>query len=392
MNVDEPILDDARRLEAADTLNLLPNTASAARQVRESWRLAQEAGVGSLAADGRPRAVVVVGVGASALAGDVLDAVAGQAAPVPVITHHRHGLPGWAGVADVILAVSVSGTSAETLSAVEEAHRRGCRLAVVGPADSPLSHLAELARAPFVALPEARPAYTGLWSLAVPLLAAAAALGVHREGEAAIEAAAVRLEAMASRCRPTSESFVNPAKTLALELAGALPLWWGTTRLTEVAATRAAGVLAVSAGYPALVGALPHPAEEQVALFRGAFGSGDGGAGSAGGDGDGDAADDDLADFFRDRVDDEAVVRLRLILLRDPAGEHPEIARAAERAVVLAGEHGVGVTELRAEGTAPLERLASLIGLIDFAGSYVGLALGVDPGAALRLRELGTPR
>lgn len=389
MNVDEHILDDARRLEAADTLNLLPNTASAARQVRESWRLAQEAGVGSLAADGRPRAVVVVGVGASALAGDVLDAVAGQAAPVPVIVHHRHGLPGWAGVADVILAVSVSGTSAETLSAVEEAHRRGCRLAVVGPADSPLSHLAELARAPFVALPDARPAYTGLWSLAVPLLAAAAALGVHREGEAAIEAAAVRLEAMATRCRPTSESFVNPAKTLALELAGALPLWWGTTRLTEVAATRAAGVLAVSAGYPALVGALPHPAEDQVTLFSGAFGSGNGGAAPGGGGGD---DPDDLADFFRDRVDDEAVVRLRLILLRDPAGEHPEIARAAQRAVVLAGEHGVGVTELRAEGTAPLERLASLIGLIDFAGSYVGLALGVDPGAALRLREIGTPR
>ncbi|WP_018501529.1 SIS domain-containing protein [Parafrankia discariae] len=391
MNVDEPLLDDTRRLEAADTLNLLPNTASAARQVRESWRLAQEAGVGSLAADGRPRAVVVVGVGASALAGDVLDAVAGQAAPVPVIAHRRHGLPGWAGVADVVLAVSVSGTSAETLSAVEEAHRRGCRLAVVGPVDSPLSHLAELARAPFVALPDARPAHTGLWSLAVPLLAAAAALGVHREGEAAIEAAAVRLEALATRCRPTSESFVNPAKTLALELAGALPLWWGTTRLTEVAATRAAGVLAVNAGYPALVGALPHPAEEQVALFRGAFGSGNGGPGSAaGGDGGGDA--DDLADFFRDRVEDEAVVRLRLILLRDPAGEHPEITRAAERAVLLAGEHGVGVTELRAEGAAPLERLASLIGLIDFAGSYVALALGVDPGAGLRLRELGTAR
>ncbi|ABW15202.1 transcriptional regulator, RpiR family [Parafrankia sp. EAN1pec] len=390
MNVDEPILDDARRLEAADTLNLLPNTASAARQVRESWRLAQEAGVGSLAADGRPRAVVVVGVGASALAGDVLDAVAGQAAPVPVIAHHRHGLPGWAGVADVVLAVSVSGTSAETLSAVEEAHRRGCRLAVVGPADSPLSHLAELARAPFVALPDARPAHTGLWSLAVPVLAAAAALGVHREGEAAIEAAAVRLEAMATRCRPTSESFVNPAKTLALELAGALPLWWGTTRLSEVAAIRAAGVLAANAGYPALVGALPHPAEDQVALFRGAFGSGSGGAASDGGEGTG--ADDEFADFFRDRVDDEAVVRLRLILLRDPAGEHPEVARAAERAVMLAGEHGVGVTELRAEGMAPLERLASLIGLIDFAGSYVGLVLGVDPGAALRLREIGTAR
>ncbi|MCK9904002.1 mannose-6-phosphate isomerase [Parafrankia colletiae] len=385
MNVDESLLDDSNRLTEADTLNLLPHTASAARQAREGWRLAQEAGVASLASDGRPRAIVVVGVGASALAADVLEAVVGQAAPVPVISHRRHGLPGWVGVADVVLGVSASGTSNETCSAVEEAYRRGCRLAVVCPPETPLAHLAGVSRAPFVALPETRPAHTGLWSLAVPLLAAAAALGLLRDGGPAVEAAAVRLEETAIRCRPSSESFVNPAKTLALELAGALPMWWGTSRLAEVAAARAAAVLAAHAWYPALAGALPHPAYDQAALLGGAFGAG---AGSGSGSG----AAGDLDDFFRDRVDDVETTRLRLGLLRDDTGEHPEITHAAARAVAVAGEYGVGVTELAMTGAGPLERLASLVGLIDFASVYLALASGVDPGAAPLLRQFGATR
>ncbi|WP_066074121.1 SIS domain-containing protein [Frankia sp. EI5c] len=390
MNVDEFQLDDSARLAAADTLNLLPHTASAARQTREAWRLANEAGVSALASDGRPRAVVVVGVGASALAADVLEAVVGPAAPVPVVSHRRHGLPGWVGVADVVFAVSASGTSTETCSAVEEAYRRGCRLAVVSPPDTPLAHLAGVSRAVFVALPETRPAHTGLWSLAVPLLAAAGALGLLRDGGAAVEAAAVRLEETAIRCRPSSESFVNPAKTLALELAGTLPLWWGTTRLAEVAAARAAAVLAAHARYPALVGALPHPAYDQVALLGGPFGHGasGGGATAIGGPA------GDLDDFFRDRVDDVETTRLRLLLLRDETGEHPEITRAAARAVAIAGEYGVGVTELAMTGTGPLERLVSLIGLVDFAAVYLALASGVDSdsGAGSPLRRLGPIR
>ncbi len=74
----------------------------------------------------------------------------------------------------------------------------------------------------------------------MPLLVAARALGVVRLGDDAVEAAAARLEEVATRCRSSSESFVNPAKTLALELAGALPVIWGTSVVTTVAAEHAA--------------------------------------------------------------------------------------------------------------------------------------------------------
>jgi glucose/mannose-6-phosphate isomerase len=45
----------------------------------------------------------------------------------------------------------------------------------------------------------------------------------------------------------------------------------------------------------------------------------------------------------------------------------------------VAQDRGVAVTELVAEGSSPLERLASLIGLIDYASVYLAFAQGLDP-------------
>ena len=50
-------------------------------------------------------------------------------------------------------------------------------------------------------------------------------------------------EGHSQRCRPASETFVNPAKTLAVDLAGSLPVVWGATALTGVAAYRLAKLL-----------------------------------------------------------------------------------------------------------------------------------------------------
>lgn len=382
MYVDDSVLDDPDRLAAADPGALLRELATGGRQIRETWRLAEEAGAARLAADGRPRAVLVVGAGAAAGAADVLVAAAGASSPVPVVTHHEHGLPGWVGIADVVLAVSGSGRSAIALSAVEDAARRGGRILAVGPAGSPLQALAARARAPFVATTPGRPARASLWAMATPLLAVGAALGLVRNASTGVEAAAARLEEIATRSRPTSESFVNPAKLLALELAGTLPMIWGTSSVAAAAASRAATQLAVTAKYPVLHGGLPHPAAYQIATFDGVFGAR--AAATSG--------RDELEDFFRDRVDDEPNTRLRLILLRDPGAEHPEVTRRADAVIPIAAERGVGVTELAATGTHPVERLASLVGLLDYAAVYLAVLIGIDPSLEPAMHDLDRAR
>ncbi|WP_239404879.1 SIS domain-containing protein [Frankia sp. Cj3] len=390
--VDEAILDDVARLTAADPAGMLLHVASSARQVRESAALAGEARLDSLAAGGRPRAVFVAGAAGSEALGAALAAVAGPRCPVPVFGDNGYSLPGWVGVADVVFAMSASGRDARTLTALREADRRGCRAVVVGAPDSPLAVLAGRARALFVPVPvvDDRPTRASFWALLVPAVVAARALGLvpsEAGGPGAIEAAAERLEELAVRCRPTSETFVSPAKELALALAGSLPLLWATTPLAAAAARRAADQLAADAGYPALLGTLPADAGAQAGVLDGAFGVRATRGGAAGATIGGGAAED-LEDFFRDRVAETEQVRLRLVLLRDQTEEHPAVTRQADAAIAAAAERGIGVTELTAQGASRLERLASLAGLFDYAGVYLALVLGLDPTPVAAARDL----
>ena len=145
---DQERLDDQSLLEAADPGGVLRQVASAAAQVRTSARVTAETDLGRVISAGRPRAIVVTGMGGSGVAAEVLSAVCGPGSASPVVAHHDYGLPGWVGAADLVIAVSCSGTTEETLSAAAEAVRRGCPLLGVGGAGSPLAIVAEQARAP----------------------------------------------------------------------------------------------------------------------------------------------------------------------------------------------------------------------------------------------------
>jgi glucose/mannose-6-phosphate isomerase len=364
-------LDDLALLEAGDPGGVLRQVASAAAQVRTLARVTADTDLGPVLSAGRPRSIVVAGMGGSGMAGEVLAAVCGPGAALPVVTHHDYRLPGWVGAADLVIAVSCSGQTEETLSATEEAVRRGCPLLAVGQAGSALALIAEQARAPFIPVEPAGMPRVMLWSLAVPLMIVADLLGLADIPAAGLEAAAADLERVSHLCRPDSESFVNPAKTLALELAGTLPMIWGSSPLTGVAATRFGGQLNENAKYPAITGVLPEANHNQVVAFDGPFAPW-----PAGGE-----------VVLDEEKDPRPPVPLRLVILRD-GQEHPQVARRREVSAELAAQRGIEVSELAADGDTPLQRLASLIQLIDYATVYLGIAIGVDPGPIAVISEL----
>jgi glucose/mannose-6-phosphate isomerase len=378
---DESLLNDEKSMLDNDPGGMLRATASAGAQVRESAALAAETDLSMLADEGRPRAVVVAGIGTAGLTGNILSTVAGPRCPVPIIGHRSAGIPGWVGAADVVIAVSASGRSPEALAAAEAAARRGARLVAIGNPDSELEAMAHRARAPFIGVPRRAPARATLWGLAVPVLLAGRALGLVQVTEADIAETATRLDADAERCRPGADSFVNPAKALALGLAGSVPVIWGSSPLATVAARRFADTLAANARYPVMAGALGEAGRGRVGLLDGVFG------GLAEGS----------RDIFADPDDvDEAVTRMRLVVLRD-GGLNPEddadepVAveeRRADAIQTLADRRGVRCDVLTAEGGSALERLASLVAVPDFASLYLALAHGLDPMAVPAISEM----
>jgi glucose/mannose-6-phosphate isomerase len=389
-HLDLELLDDPVALAAADPGEMLRATASAGAQVRESATLAAEANLEAIADEGRPRAVVVAGVGTAARTGDVLATVAGARCPVPILAHRSAGIPGWVGAADVVLAVSASGRSPEAIAAADAAARRGARLVAIGAPDSELQALAERARAPFIPVPRRAPARASLWALTVPVLLAARTLGLVKVNEADLAETASRLDVDADRCRPSLESFVNPGKSLALDLGNSVPIIWGSSPLATLAARRFGDTLSANARYPAVAGALGEAGRGRVGLLDGVYGG---------------LVEADR-DIFADPSDEdeEQPTRLRLVLLRDGGladedesseGEPMAVEeRRADAVQALAERRGVRVSVVTAEGGSPLERLASLVAVPDFASIYLGLAHGLDPmavPAVSEMKELSRP-
>ena len=356
-------LDDAELVEAGDPGGMLRQVASSAAQVRSAVRACSEVDLSPVTSPGRPRAIVVAGMGGSGIAGDVLAAICGTDNSMQVVTSHGYQLPGWVGAADLVIAVSCSGSTEETLAVATEAVRRGSNLVGVGAAGSPLQAIATQARAPFVPVVSAGMPRSTLWGLSIPLIAIAERAGVLDVGEHVYEATAAALEQIAFQCRPTSESFVNPGKSLALDLFGTLPIIWGTSPLSGVAAKRFAAQLNENAKYPGIAGELPEANHNQVVAFDGPFAPG------------------------ANRLNAESGYPLRLILLSDPAA-HPQVARRQAASAELATDRGIRVSELAMEGEHPLPRFASVVQLIDYATVYLGIASGVDPTPIDIIQEL----
>jgi hypothetical protein len=382
--VDHALLDDPAAMDAADPGQMLRATASAGAQVRESAALVGETNLSSLADEGRPRAVVVAGVGTAGRTGDILATVAGPRCPVPVLSHRSAGIPGWVGAADVVIAVSASGRSPEALAAADAAARRGARLVAIGAPDSELQGMAERARAPFVPVPRRYPARASLWALTVPVLLAGRIFGLVKVNEADLAETAARLDADAERCRTSLELFVNPGKSLAIDLAGSIPVIWGSSPLATIAARRFADTLSANARYPAVAGALGEAGRGRVGLLDGVYGG---------------LAEADR-DIFADPDEEEAtdLTRLRLVLMRDgglptdeEAGDGEPVAvedRRADAVQRMAEQRGVRVSVVHAEGASAVERLASMVAVPDFASIYLGLAHGLDPMAVPAVSEM----
>jgi hypothetical protein len=198
-----------------------------------------------------------------------------------------------------------------------------------------------------------------LWAHLAPLAALADRIGVVQLPQGALAAVADRLDEVAVRCRPDAAAYLNPAKGLAAQLSGTVPLIWADGEVPGAVAERFAAMLADRAGLPALPGRLP----QALTAHRGMF------VGHLGGGGDPD-------DFFRDRVDEPEQLQLQVVLLRHAPGrpEDSDPGYAVGRARRLADGHEVRLTEFSSTLEDPLQAFAELAGPADFAAVYLGLA------------------
>jgi len=99
-----------------------------ADQLRIGERVGAEAGAGVPL----PGAVVIAGMGGSAMGGELLRALVAGECPVPITRVRGFRIPHWAGPGTLVMCVSYSGETEETLACARQARRQGAGILIVG--------------------------------------------------------------------------------------------------------------------------------------------------------------------------------------------------------------------------------------------------------------------
>ncbi|MGQ0616769.1 MAG: SIS domain-containing protein [Acidimicrobiia bacterium] len=295
--------------------------------------------------------IVVLGMGGSGLAGDVMIAAAGQFVAKPIVVCKSYESPNFADEHTLCFAMSFSGNTEETVEAAQEAAAAGARMVAVTRG----GRLAELARAwdaPMVTLPDGIPMpRAGLAALAVPPLLILERMGLFPGAHGWARSAADQLRARRDQLsRPD-----NAASELARRIGAAFPLVYGGAALGGTAALRWKNQIAENAKAPAFYGQVPELMHNDIC-----------GWGQHG---------DVTRQVFR------------AVLLRHDF-EHPQVVRRFELLRRWIDEAVAGIDQVEAEGDGPLAQFFDLVLFGDVVSLHMALDAGIDPGPVPVLDEI----
>jgi len=332
-----------------DSVGMWDLTAGLPEQVREA---AAVAGRTEGLPEGRTFSdVIVLGMGGSGIAGDVVVAAAAEALSVPAAVSKSYALPSWVGPASLVFAVSCSGNTEETVSAATAAFERGATVVTVSSGGR-LVELAEAHGGPVVAVPATIPQPRAAFgAMAVPPLVILERLGLLPGAGQQIDQAVDQL----SRRRDQLVLPDSPADAVARRIGRTFALVHGGPGFGTVAAQRWKTQINENAKAPAFSAAQPELCHNEIVGW--------------GQDGD--------------------VTRqvITLVTLRQ-SGEHPQVARRFDLISEIMLEVVADVVAVWAEGTGPLAQFFDLVLFGDFVSLHLAGHAGVDPGPVPILVEI----
>ena len=112
-------LDDVQIFRQNDPDGMLERIKELPHQCRQAWQAVTDFVLPEDYAD--INKVVILGMGGSAIGGDLVRSLAQSESSVPVIVHRDYGLPSFVDERTLVIASSYSGNTEETLSAFEPA-------------------------------------------------------------------------------------------------------------------------------------------------------------------------------------------------------------------------------------------------------------------------------
>lgn len=222
-------LDNTDEIEELDPQGMVEDLDTFPEQCREAVSIGEEIQVPfELTEFDR---VMVTGMGGSAIVGDLL----ARLLDLPVKTNRGYNLPKAAGTEDLLIAVSYSGNTEETLSALKDGRRRGMNALGLTTGGKMESYCARES-IPLVKIPTGHQPRASTGYMLFPLLKLFEKAGFA--GTIDLEKVVDRIEELADSWNSSVPTESNEPKRLAEEFEGKVPIIYGTKGNTRVVAYR----------------------------------------------------------------------------------------------------------------------------------------------------------
>jgi glucose/mannose-6-phosphate isomerase len=178
--------------------------------------------------------VVILGMGGSAIGGDLVRRLALVESKVPIWVHRDYGLPAFVDQSTLVIASSYSGNTEETLSAFNKALGTRSKKLVI-TSGGKLRHLADQKGIPTFVIDYQAPPRAALPHSLVPLMGIVQKIGMIADKSADLQESADVLKKLSRDLIETKPLASNPAKQVANKLWGRIAIIYGAEMFSEVA-------------------------------------------------------------------------------------------------------------------------------------------------------------
>jgi len=334
-------LDNSPLFKELDPDNMLGRIAELPKQCRDAW-----AGMMTLELpqDTRPiKNIIVLGIGGSAIGGDLMRTLVAPECPVPVVVNRDYTLPAFVGPDTLVVVSSYSGNTEETLTTFELAYQAGARFVAFSTGGT-VATLARERNIPLFSYDYKSSPRAALGYSLIPLLGLLVKLGLIADKSAAVEEAAAEMEAWQAEISQAVPFEENEAKQLAARLHGHLPVVYGGGYLSEVA-RRWKGQFNENAKHWGVFEQMPELNHNAVVGY----------------------------DWPADLAE-----KVYLLMLRS-ALDHPRTQVRFDVTAEILAQKNVTCENIHARGTNPLAQVLSIIHFGDYVSYYLAILNSTDP-------------
>lgn len=297
--------------------------------------------------------VLILGMGGSAISGDLLRTYSLQEARVPVAVLRDYRLPAWVGRRTLIIVSSYSGNTEETLSALDEAFEADAVVYAITSGGT-LQDVAVKRDLPHIVLPGGMQPRAALGASLAAVLRMADKLGLIDITDEMFEQTCAAMQQEAERL---SQPYSSRAAEIASTLYGRLTVVYAGTGLLEAVALRWANQIQENAKQMACSNLLPELNHNEIMGWEHA------------------------PESLRQQI--------AVVMLRD-SGDHPQVSRRMDITRDLLVPRAGAWIEYQAEGQHALTRMLTTLQLGDFVSYYLAMRAGIDPTPVDTIERLKT--